>query len=101
MLYTLLLIAGFIGTVLYILFTALLIVIVFAILKNILTDAFDGNLDKTAKPTKPDVAKWPRRIPTIEGDVLVYRSGKVRLIDEQGNVWKAKLHDDLLGPGEV
>lgn len=85
MLEWLFLIAGFLGTVLHILFMALLIVIVFAILKSFLTDALDG------EDNKPAALPWPRRINTDMGEVVIYRSGLTVLNDFDGNRFRAKL----------
>ncbi|MEQ1698168.1 MAG: hypothetical protein ABL901_20250 [Hyphomicrobiaceae bacterium] len=79
------LIAGFLAHVLYILFTALLIVIVFAILKSFLTDLLDGKADVPGAPA------YPRRIKTDMGEVVVYRSGLTVLKDPDGNRFRAKL----------
>jgi hypothetical protein len=95
MLEWLLLIAGFLGHVLYILFTALLIVIVFAILKSILTDALDGKPDKPAQTTRP------ARIKTDMGEVVVYRSGLTVLTDPDGNRFRAKLKFAFVGVGHA
>ncbi|MEQ1696691.1 MAG: hypothetical protein ABL901_12690 [Hyphomicrobiaceae bacterium] len=93
---------GLLGAIIHVVvltvsFLASAVILIFFVMFAV--GAFTAGIARLAAPKKPAAAKWPRRIPTAEGDVIVYPTGMVHLIDDRGTVWRAKLHWTLVGDG--